>query len=99
MEVAIDWLIGLMSAAFFGFMGLFGWSHKNLDKKIRELEDDVMKKTDIKEFIELELRPLEIEYRVLEKKTDHIAEQQTTFDIKLDRMQDKLNEIAVKIHV
>lgn len=86
-------IIALVFGPIFGFIGLFGWSHQNLNRKIAELTmktNAIVPEEKIRQTIDDKLAPFSIEYRALSLRIDELKNTNQNLEHKIEKMLDLL---------
>lgn len=84
---SIEALFGLAAA----FVGLFGWSHNGLTKRLTKVEDEIADKPDISEIrllVEDKLAPQKLELHLMHSSIDDLRASYRALDKKLDKVLD-----------
>lgn len=78
-------------AAVVGLLGLFGWSHKGLNKRMDKMEVELYKKTsfhDARQMFQDKMAPFQSEYNSLTRRIDEIKQEN-------DKINEKIDELLV----
>lgn len=76
-------------------LGLFGWSHSNLSKRLDKLSMDLQERktdADIRVLISDKMEPYKVELKSLSKQLDIISHQYAELDKKLDSLLDAVRK-------
>lgn len=94
MELTLK-LLGLTIAPIFGFLGLFGWSHQNLSKRISDMEHQMSKivpEPKVRQLIDDKMAPVQVEYRAIHHRMDELRTHNKLLEEKMEKVLDILRE-------
>lgn len=94
--MVVEKLITFLIAAVGGIVALFGWSHKGINKKIEDMEKELLKRpTDdkVRLIVTDKLAPHVVEYRALSRRLDELNRHQYELSKKLDKVIELCSKI------